>query len=287
MGKKRIIFFNCLLMSAIVLSIITASKMTVFFNIPIACSFFIFPISYLSLVVINELGGGKKALSTLLSSVAILIISYAVLMLVINMPNQITTINEANALQLLTGGSKIADLYVPNLNLVISSTIGLLISGLALIGVYSYASKYTFKTITCFLSTLIALLIFNAIYVIIMQKDIIGSHEFIMALLNRFIFSVAWTFIISILFLIFGYHKKEKVVETKSNVVEKVEVKEEKIVEKVKSENKNNKPKEKVVTSKTTQTVKPKKATSTTKKSTTTTKSSSTKTKKTSEKKSR
>lgn len=209
MGNKRKIFFNSLLSSAIILSILSITKITVVLNIPIACSFFIFPITYLCISIVNELGGYKEAISSLLSAVGVTIISYLFITLMLNLPNQLSTINEANAIQLLYGGSTYLSYYIPNIRLILGSTLGLLISGLILIVLYSTVSKYTYKTISCFLSNLISLLIYNAIFVGITQLGIIDNHDFIMMMLNRFIFSVAWTVIISILFSVFSYHKKK------------------------------------------------------------------------------
>lgn len=220
MYKVRKSFFTCLMMAVVILSVIASTKLTVIFNIPIACSFFIFPLAYLSIVVINDLKGAKDALITLINGVGILIISYLLIALVLNLPNQIDTINEANAIQLLYG-QEINGIYLPNIKIMIGSIIGLLAAGLSLIGIYSSASKYTFKTISCFLAVLIAQLLFNAIYIFATEYGVTEGNAFIMLILNRFIFSVAWTFLISILFLIFSHHKKEKSKVTIEEVTKK------------------------------------------------------------------
>lgn len=225
MQIRRKIFFNCLLMAALVLSIFCASKVTVILNIPIACSFFIFPVTYLCLSVLNELSGTKKTIISLLSAVCILILTYITITVVINLPNQTDTINEANALTMLLQSEKIMGYYIPSMKMIVGSTIGLLVSGLILIGIYSLTSKYTFKTMSCFLATLVSLIIFNTIYVCTTKLGVLGGQEFIMMMLNRFIFSVIWTAIISILFLVFSYTKKEKVKIAKEEISEKTEVK--------------------------------------------------------------
>ncbi len=237
MGNRRKTFFNCLLMAVIVLSIIVATKNTVILNIPIACSFFVFPIAYLALITINDLCGAKEAILSLLSATGVLIIIYGLITLVLNLPNQVQTINAANALNYVLGEVQDA-YYVANLKVVFGSVVGLLVSGFALIGIYTSAHKYTFKSITCFLATLVGLLLFNAIYVASTQIGVLDSHDLIMMMLNRFIFCVVWTVLITILFMIFSHHKK-------------VDVKEEVVEQRIESEPiKEEKPKSKKTTTK-------------------------------------
>ena len=219
MYNKRKIFFNGLLIMALILSIMASTKITVIFNIPIACSFFIFPLVYLSLVVLNELGGAKHAITSLISSAGILLLAYLSIMLILNLPNQVDTINQANAIKLLySSENMINGLYVPQIKVVLGSVIGLLICGFSLIGIYTVTSKYTFKTMSCFLATLIGSLLFNGIYVVFTSLNVLESHDFTMLILNRFIFSVAFTVIVSILFLLFSYKskKEEKLENTKT-----------------------------------------------------------------------
>lgn len=211
MKDGRKIFFSTLLGVLLVISNIVAIKMTVIAKLPLSCSIFVYPFTFLCTSVIAELYGSKDARKSVLFAVIIQVVVLIAYIAVANVPNQIDTIDQANALQKVLTPFGSNGNYYPELRPIIASLIAFIIGQLVNIVVYSFSKKYTFKLIAIALSVIIAMIVDTSLYVLISQVGVLAGNELILALINRFVVNVVAAVIVIILFMIFSIKKKEEV----------------------------------------------------------------------------
>lgn len=215
MKEGRKIFFSILLGVLLVISNIVAIKITVIAKLPLSCSIFVYPFTFLCTSVITELYGAKDARKSVLYAALIQVIVLLAYIAVVNVPNQITTIDEANALQKALAPYGNNGNYYPEIRPLIASLVAFVISQLVIIGMYSFAKKNTFKLIGIALSVVIAMIVDTTLYVLISQVGVLAGNELILQLINRFVANIVAAVIVIILFMIFSIKKKEKTEELK------------------------------------------------------------------------
>ena len=207
-GRK--IFFSALLAVLLVMSNILALKITVVAKLPLACSFFVYPFTFLCTVAITELYGHKSSLKSVLSAVLIQIIVLVLITITLNLPNQIDTIDKSNALAVLFGNSSAAGIVFPDLRSIIASLIGFVVSQIICIYLYKFARKNTFKGVAIALAVLLGIILDAVIFVLISKVGTIPSNELVIQLINQFVIGVVATIIIIPIGLLVSMHKKEK-----------------------------------------------------------------------------
>lgn len=210
MKDGRKLFFTGLLVALLIVTNIVAVKVTVIAQLPLSCSIFVYPFTFLCTAVITELYGAKEARKSVYSALGIQLLMVILYIVVINMPNQIDTINEANALQTILASVTSGETYLPEFKTIIASLIGFGASQLICIGLYSFARKNTFKIISIALSALLAMIIDTALYVLITQTGVLAGNELVLAVIYRFVADVVATIIIIPLFMLFSIKKEEK-----------------------------------------------------------------------------
>jgi len=211
MKDSKKIFFSTLLGVLLVISNIVAIKLTVIAKLPLSCSVLIYPFTFLCTSLIAELYGNKDARKSVLFAVFIQIIVLIAYIAVVNVPNQIDTISEANALQKVLTPFGANGKYYPEIRPIIASLIVFVFGQLVNIGIYSFSRKYTFKIIAVALSVVIAMIVDTTLYVLISQVGMLAGNELILQLINRFVANIVAAVIVIILFMIFSIKKKEKV----------------------------------------------------------------------------
>jgi len=215
MKDGRKVFFSTLLSVLLIISNIVAIKVTVVAKLPLSCSVFIYPFTYLCTALISELYGNKDARKSILYAIIIQIIVLLAYILVTNVPNQINSIDKANALQKVLTPYGINGNYYPELRPIIATLVAFTIGHIVNVGLYSFAKKNTFKLIAVALSVIIGMIVDTCIYVLISQMGTLAGNELVLQLINRFVVNVVASVIIIILFMIFSIRKKEEVKTTK------------------------------------------------------------------------
>jgi len=215
MKDGRKIFFSILLGVLLIISNIVAIKVTVIAKLPLSCSVFIYPFTFLCTSIIAELYGGKEARKSVLYAIIVQVIVLVAYIIVANVPNQINTIENANALQKVLTPYGFNGDYYPNLRPIIASLVGFVLGQIVNIGLYSFAKKNTFKFIAVALSVIIGMIVDTSLYVLISQMGVIAGNELILQLINRFVVNVVASVAIIILFMIFSIKKKEETKKTK------------------------------------------------------------------------
>lgn len=210
MKDGRKMFFTGLLVALLIVTNIVAVKVTVIAQLPLSCSIFVYPFTFLCTAVITELYGAKDARKSIYCALGIQLLMLVLYIIVINVPNQIDTIMEANALQTILASVTKGEIYLPEFKTIIASLIGFGVSQLINIGLYSFARKNTFKLISIALSTLIAMIVDTAIYVLITQVGVLAGNELVLAVIYRFVVDVVATIVIIPLFMLFSIKKKEE-----------------------------------------------------------------------------
>lgn len=213
MKDTRKTFFSILLGVLLIVSNIVAIKMTVVARLPLSCSVFIYPFTFLCTSVIAELYGSKDAMKSVLFALLIQVIVLIIYIVVVNMPNHIDTIEYANALQKVFATNGVNGKYFPELRPIIASLVGFTAGQLITIGLYKFAKKNTFKLIAVALSIIIAMVVDTSLYVFISKVGVLAGNELVLHLINRFVVNVVAAVIIVILFMIFSIKKKEKEVK--------------------------------------------------------------------------
>lgn len=209
MKDGRKMFFSTLLGVLLVISNIVALKITVIAGLPLSCSVFIYPLTFLCTMVIAELYGNKEARKSVLFALIIQIVILIAYIAVVNVPNQVNTIHEANALQRILTPFGSNGMYYPELRTMLASLVGFVLSQLAAISLYSFARKNTFKIIAAALSIILALVINTSLYVLISQVGIIDNNQLILQLINNFVANVVAAIVVVILFMVFSIKKTE------------------------------------------------------------------------------
>ena len=217
MKDGRKIFFTGLLVALLIVTNIVAVKVTVIAQLPLSCSIFVYPFTFLCTAIITELYGAKDARKSIYSALGIQLLMLILYVVVINMPNQIDTIHESNALQTILASATIGEIYLPEIRTIIASLIGFGVSQLICVGLYSFARKNTFKIICIALSALIAMIVDTALYVLISQVGILAGNELVLTVVYRFVANVVATIVIIPLFMLFSIKKEEK--KTKKTTV--------------------------------------------------------------------
>jgi len=208
MKDTRKILFVSLLTALLVFSNIVAIKMTVVAKLPLPCNLFIYPFTFLCVAVISELYGSKSAVKSVVFAVLVQIIISIVGTIIVNLPNQVSTLVEANALQQILAPELSNGMYMPNMKMLIGIIISFVSSQLINIGIYTFIKKLTFKPIACALAILIAIIVDTIIYVPISTFGVEGIN-LTLRILNQFVVGVIITFISVVLFSIFTTGKKE------------------------------------------------------------------------------
>lgn len=211
MKDGRKLFFTTLLTVLLIVSNIVAIKMTVVAKLPISCSAFMYPFTFLCTSIIAELHGNNEARKSVLFALIIQIIVLLIYVFIANLPNQIDTIDKANALQKVLTPFGSNGKYYPELRTIISSLLAFTLGQLVNIGLYSFARKNTFKIIAVALSVVIAMIVDTCIYVLVSQVGLIPNNELILLLVNRLIVNVVIASIIVVLFMLFTIKKREQV----------------------------------------------------------------------------
>ena len=215
MKDSRKIFFASLLVALLIISNIVAIKMTVIAKLPLSCSIFVYPFTFLCTTAIAELYGNKDARKSVLFAIIIQLIVLISYIIVVNVPNQIDTIDQANALQRTLTPIGLNDNFYPDMRPIIASIIAFTLGQLINIGLYSFARKNTYKLIAVALSVIIAMIVDTTLYVVISQINVIPNNELIIQLINRFVVDVVAAIIIIPLFMLFTIKKKSKEVPKK------------------------------------------------------------------------
>lgn len=210
MKDSRKMFFSGLLAVLLVIANIVAVKMTVVAKLPLSCSIFVYPFTFLCTAVIAELYGNKDARKSVFFAIIIQILILIVYIVVTNVPNQIDTIDQANALQRILASVGLNGKFYPDIRPIIASIISFTLGQLVNISLYSFARKNTFKLIAVALSVILAMIVDTTIYVLIAQFNVIPSNELIIQLVNRFVVDVVASVIVIILFMLFSIKKKEE-----------------------------------------------------------------------------
>lgn len=217
MRDGRKLFFTTLLTVLLIVSNIIAIKMTVVAKLPLSCSVFVYPFTFLCTSIIAELHGNHEARKSVLFALIIQIIVLLIYIFIANLPNQIDTIDKANALQKVLTPFSSNGKYYPELRQVISSLLAFTLGQLVNISLYSFAKKNTFKIIAVALAVVIAMIVDTSAYVLVSQVGLIPNNELIILLINRFVVNVVVSAIIITLFMLFTIKKEEKI-EVKKTV---------------------------------------------------------------------
>ena len=213
MKDFRKIFFSALLPALLIISNILTVKLTVVANLPLPCSVFVYPFTFLCTIVIAEIYGGKEARKSVYSAVIVQAIIIMAIIVGCNLPNQVDTINLANSLRDILTPTFIGSYYLPDIRLILASFVGFILSELTAIGLYSFARKNTYKLVASSLAILIGLILDSVLFVFISKMGVIESNELIIQLVNRFVVDVVVTLVFIPLFAIFSIKKKEPVKE--------------------------------------------------------------------------
>ena len=220
MTDKRKVFFTALLTTLLIISNITVSKMTVIANLPLPCSIFTYPFTFLCVAVIAHLYGSSEAMKSVGYAICCQILVFIVCIVVANVPNQVDTIMQANALQQLLAPDVTNGIYHPNVFVMLGTIVSFVISQLINIGLYSASKKHTFKAVSSSLSILFAYIIDAVIFSVIMSIGV-ATNNLSLTIVNKFIVGVVTTAISVILFCIFTIgDKKEKVKTAKKKSID-------------------------------------------------------------------
>ncbi len=219
MKDSRKLFFMGLLTALLIFSNIVAAKITVVAKLPLPCSVFIYPFTFLCVAIITHLYGAKDGMKSIAFALITQIIFFGFSILVANVPNQVDTLAEANSIQAILAPEVTNGIYHPGFKLMIGAIVSFGVSQLINVGLYTFAKKYTFKAVSSALSILIALLIDAVIFVAITGIGNISGNTIGITLINQFVARVILTIVSVIIFCIFtiGDKKKEdKKVEKKA-----------------------------------------------------------------------
>lgn len=217
MKDGRKIFFSGLLTALLIVSNIIAIKITVVAKLPLSCSIFVYPFTFLCTAVITELYGAKDARKSVYTALLVQLLVVGAFMITTNVPNQIDTIDKANALQKVLTPFSNGSIYYPEVRTLIASLVGFAVSQLLSIALYSFAKKSTFKAIAIALSVLVGIIIDSTFYIMIAKIGILEGNELIIQLVNRFVVGVVAALIMIPIFLLCSIKKKENEKITEEN----------------------------------------------------------------------
>jgi len=210
MKDGRKIFFGGLLAALLIIANIVSAKVTVIAQLPLSCSIFVYPFTFLCTAIITELYGAKEARKAVYSAMGIQLLMLIAYIVVINVPNQVDTILEANALQSILASVTSGETYLPDLRIIFASLIGFGVAQIVNIGLYSFARKNTFKIISVALAALLAMIVDTVLYLLIAEVGVLVADELILQMVYRFVVNVVATVIIIPLFMLFSIKKEEK-----------------------------------------------------------------------------
>jgi len=217
MKDSRKMFFMGLLSALLIFSNIVAVKITVVAKLPLSCNVFVYPFTFLCVAIITHLYGAKDGMKSVAFALISQIIFFGFSMLIVNVPNQVDTLAEANSIQAILAPDVTNGIYHPNIKLMIGSTLAFGISQLINIGLYTFSKKYTFKAVSASLSILLASIIDAVLFVVITEIGIIGGNTVVITLLNQFITRVILTVISVIIFCLFTINIKKEEKKKKAN----------------------------------------------------------------------
>lgn len=209
MNEKRKIFFTGLLVILLIFSNIIVTKITVVAGLPLSCNFLAYPLTFLCVVILTDLYGAKSAITCVISAVIIQVIVLILSMIVVNLPNQITTIAEANALQLIFTPEISNGIYYPNIKIILVSLLAFIVSQLINIGLFTVAKRNTFRWVSCGLSILVAIIVDTLIFIPLSGIGVEGIPNGL-RIVNQFIIGVAAMFISIPLFSLLTINTKTK-----------------------------------------------------------------------------
>ncbi len=211
MKDFRKILFSALLAALLVISNIVVVKITVIAKLPLPCSAFVYPFTFLCTLVITELYGSREARISVYTALVVQFLILIALVIACNVPNQVDTIDKANALRDILTPTVIGNYYLPDMRMVLASFVGFALSQLAAIGLYSFGRKNTFKLVSSSLAILVGLILDSILFMFISKMGILENNELIIQLVNRFVVGVVATIVFIPLFAILSIKKKENV----------------------------------------------------------------------------
>lgn len=211
MKDSRKMFFMGLLACLFVFSNIVSAKVTVIAKLPLPCSIFVYPFMFLCVAIITHLYGAKDGRKSIYFTLITQVVFFGFSILVSNMPNQVDTLAQANSIQAALAPNITNGFYHPAFSLMIGSLIAFTISQMINVGLYSYAKKYTYKSVSSALSILISTIVYAVIFVIATNLNGTASNTLVLKLINQFVASVITTVISVILFSIFTIGDKKNI----------------------------------------------------------------------------
>ena len=211
MKDNRKMLFTALLSMLFVLSNIVAFKVTVIAKLPIPCNVFVYPFMFLCVAIITYLYGAKDGRKSIYFALIAQVIFYVMSIIIVNLPNQVDTIVNANYIQATLASDISNGIYYPSIKLMLGSLIAFVISQMINVGLMAFSKKYTFKGVAAALSMLFSTIVFAIMYTIITGVGNVGN-PIALRLINQFVVCVVIAVISVILFCIFtiGKAKEEK-----------------------------------------------------------------------------
>ena len=133
MKDGRKLFFTGLLVALLIVTNIVAVKVTVIAQLPLSCSIFVYPFTFLCIAIISDLYGAKSAIKSVCFAVLAQVLLTIVGTIIVNLPNQVSTIVEANTLQQLIAPELKNGIYMPNMKV-----LGLIFFGGIVLSIIGY-----------------------------------------------------------------------------------------------------------------------------------------------------
>ncbi len=191
-----------------VLSLVVAAKMTVFFHLAISCNIFIYPFTFLFVLLITHFYGYKTGIVSVFLALFSGILFFLFSMLVCNLPIQVDSLFQANALQTVLAPEMTNHFYHPAISFMIGSLLSFGISQLLMIFLYSFLQKKVLVFVSVPLTLLVSLLVDLVFFLFITKMGVVGDMTLGMVLMNQFIVRVFLSFIFTFLFVLLSMQKK-------------------------------------------------------------------------------
>ncbi len=200
MKDTRKLLFMGLLCTLLIFSNIVGLKIILLFKLPVSCSVFMYPITFLIVAAITELYGYKTAFKSVLVAFLCQLVCFGLSTLICNLPMGATSLTIDQALQTLLANEVTGSIYHPAFSLIIGTSVAFVVSQTINICLYSYFHKHIFSWLAAALSMLIALVIDAIIFIAISKVGVIPGGTVAEAFMNQFIIRVALTLVLTIVF---------------------------------------------------------------------------------------
>lgn len=277
MKDNKKVFLTTIVAILLVFSNVISANITSILGSPITCSIFIYPITFLGILLLTSFYGKEEGHRGIIISLIAQIIIFALSTLICNLPSTTESLEISNDLKIILAPDVTNGFYHPSINLMIGTLLSFVIAQLVSVHLYSYLKKTTDKSISAFFALLSGLVIDAIIFILFTTLGTNTQTSLSSAITTQIVIRIIIAAILTLIFYVATLNaKKEKEHEN----------------EKITKEEKNTKATEKQETPKKSTTAKknstatknstPKKPTTTAKKSTT--KKSSTTTSKTAKK---